>query len=173
MSARLEETLRESGARYRSLFENALEGIFLSTLEGRCIEVNPALVHMLGYESVHEVLALQLPNDLCVDSAEQERLQAVCEITGVVKEAELRWKKKDGTHIVVNLRVRTIHDAQGTLAGYEGMVLDITECKRVDEALQESEERYRNLFENANDGIATFTLDGIITSVNRGGEWLL
>ena len=66
-----EVALQASDLRYRSLFENAAEGIFHSTPEGRFLEVNPALVQMLGYNSVDEVLALHLPEDLYVDPTDR------------------------------------------------------------------------------------------------------
>jgi len=61
-------------AGYRSFFENALEGLFRSTPEGRFVEVNPALVRMLGYESAEEVLVLKLPDELYVDPTQREYL---------------------------------------------------------------------------------------------------
>jgi len=164
------KTARESADHYRSLFEHALEGIFRSTPEGRFVEVNPALVRLLGYESIEEVLALTLPDDLYVDLVQRERLRATYEAAGVVEGEELLWKKKSGGHIIVSLYARAIRDRRGRIVCYEGLVLDVTARKRAEEALRASEARYRNLFENANDMIATFTLDGIVTSVNRGLE---
>lgn len=134
---------KQAEARYRALFENALEGIFRSTPEGRFLEVNPALVHMLGYDTAEELLALRLPDDLYMDPAQRESHRARYEATGIINGVELVWKKKDGTPIVVTLHARTINDARGTVAGYEGMVLDLTERKQMEEALRASEERYR------------------------------
>lgn len=134
-----------------SLFENALEGIFCSTPEGRFTAVNPALVRMLGYESAEEVLALTLPDDLYVNSAQREHLRAAYEASGVLEGIEACWKKKGGEHIVVNLYARTIRDTQGTVIGYEGMVLDITERKRMEETLRQAEARYRTISELISD----------------------
>ena len=167
---RREKSAREHADRYRSFFEHALEGIFRSTPEGRFVEVNPALVRMLGYQSAEEVLALKLPDDLYVDPPQRAHLRARYEPAGVIEGVELLWKKKNGEQIIVSLYARAIRNARGHVVAYEGLVLEVTARKRAEEALRASEARYRNLFENANDMIATFTLDGTITSVNRGLE---
>jgi PAS domain S-box-containing protein len=139
------KTSPESATWYRSLFEHALEGIFCSTPEGRFVEVNLALVRMLGYESAEEVLALKLPDDLYVDPAQRTYLRTHYEPTGVIEGVELLWKKKNSEPLVVSLYARTLRDTHGTVIGYEGMVLDITERKRMEEALRQSEARYRTI----------------------------
>jgi PAS domain S-box-containing protein len=122
-----------------------LEGIFRSTPAGRFTAVNPALVRMLGYASAEEVLALTLPDDLYVNSAQRAHLRAAYEAGGVLEGIEARWKKKGGERFIVSLYARTIRDTHGTVIGYEGMVLDITERKRMEEALRQSEARYRTI----------------------------
>jgi PAS domain S-box-containing protein len=130
-----ETALRASDARYRSLVENAEEGIFRSTPEGRFLDVNPALVRMLGYDSADEVLALSLAEDLYVDPAEHAQLRARYDPSGVLNGVELRWKKKDGTPIVVSLHARALLDDRGAVANYEGIVLDVTARKQTEQAL--------------------------------------
>jgi PAS domain S-box-containing protein len=130
---------------YRSLFERALEGVFRSTPEGRFTAVNPALVSMLGYASAAEVLALTLPDELYADPRQRASLRANYEAAGKIEGVELRWKKKNGEPLVVNLYARTIRNAHGHVIGCEGLVLDITERKRMEEALRQSEARYRTV----------------------------
>lgn len=129
-----------------SLFEHALEGIFRSTPEGRFVEVNPALVRMLGYQSAEEVLALRLPDDLYMELVQREHLRAHYEPTGIIEGVELLWKKKGGELLVVSLYARVIHDTRDRVIGYEGMVLDVTARKRTEAALQASEVKYRTIF---------------------------
>jgi len=146
---RIEEALRQSEWRYRSIFENALEGIYRSVPGRRLVDVNPAMARMLGYESVDEVLALTIPDDLFVDVAEWEHLQALHRRQDVIQDLQLCWKRKDGTPIAVSLYVQTLRDHEGNVLFYEGMITDITERKRAEEALRRSEAMLRNLVEHA------------------------
>jgi PAS domain S-box-containing protein len=99
-----EGALRESEARYRSLFDNALEGVFCTTPAGCFLDANPALVRMLGYGSVEEVLALKIPDDLYVEPAQRQRLrEEAYEQTGTIAGVELLWKKKTGEPITVSV----------------------------------------------------------------------
>jgi PAS domain S-box-containing protein len=139
------KTPSDGATRYRSFFEQALEGLFRSTPEGRFTEVNPALVRMLGYRSAEEVLALRLPEDVYVDPQQRELLRARYEVDGAVQGEDLLWKKKNGEHFVVSLHASVLRDAHGKVLGYEGLVLDVTERKRSEEALRWNEERYRSL----------------------------
>jgi two-component system cell cycle sensor histidine kinase/response regulator CckA len=154
-----ESALRESEARYRSLFDNALEGVFCTTPAGCFLDANPALVRMLGYSSIEEVLALKIPDDLYVEPAQRQRLRDAYEQTGAIAGVELLWKKKTGEPITVSLYARTICDAHGDVIAYEGLVLDMTEQKRAQAALRESEERYRLISQSISDYAFSYRFD--------------
>ncbi|MBI3799563.1 MAG: PAS domain S-box protein [Deltaproteobacteria bacterium] len=160
---------RESEELYGSLFTHALEGIFRSTPEGRFLDVNPALVRMLGYESAEEVVTLTLPDDLYVDPIQRAHLRAAHEAAGVLEGVEVRRKKKGGEHIIVSLYARTIRDAHGTIIGYEGMVLDITERKRAEAAILEERSR---IAREIHDTLAQ-SLAGIIAHVEAAQRVLV
>lgn len=134
---RAEAALKRSEARYRSLFEGAVHGIYRSTRDGRLVAVNPALVQMLGYESAEALMARDLATDVYLDPTERERLIAEGLEHGI-RTVETRWKKKDGTPITVRLSVRAVLNEEGTVEGFEGIVEDVTERRRLEEALAEA-----------------------------------
>src|ERR1700758_2586998 len=103
---RHEEALRRSEARYRSLVQSAVYGIYRATVDGRFLDVNPALIQMLGYESVEQVLMLDPQREVFVDSGEHDRLMLEFQRTGSLDSAEVRWKRKDGSAITVRLSGR-------------------------------------------------------------------
>lgn len=135
-----ELALQESVARYRSIFENAVEGIFRCSADGKLVDVNPAFVRMFGYDSEDEVLLLWLP-DLQSDSARWSDLVDQFENAGTSDDLEISCRKKNGEQIFVIFKGRAMHGANGRLAFYEGMAIDITRRKRAKDALRESEAR--------------------------------
>ncbi len=138
---RIVAALRESEERYRSIFENSMVGIFRSVPEGRFITVNPALALMLGYDSAEEMLALSLPADLYVDHSQRYRLKEQLEIFGVCEDHELCWKTKTGQMIMVSVHARTFYGEVGTIAYFEGMVLDISKRKHAEQELRDACQR--------------------------------
>lgn len=149
---------RSSEDSYRSFFEHAREGLFRSVPDDRFTEVNPALVHMLGYDSTEEVLALSISRDVYSDLQERNRLRAQFETVGVIDGVEVMWKKKTGERFTVSLYARAMKDGRGRVVAYEGMVLDLTAQKKAEEHLQDSENRFRVFTESTH--AATFVYQG-------------
>ncbi|MBI1749992.1 MAG: PAS domain S-box protein [Acidobacteria bacterium] len=131
-----EEALRASEARYRELFENSTLGIFRSSPEGAFLDVNPALVAMLGYASKEELLPLSIPNDVYADPADRERLFKRYAETGRFAGAEVQWKRKDGKLISVLLSARMVRDPGGQLTALECFVEDVTERRALQKQFQ-------------------------------------
>jgi PAS domain S-box-containing protein len=123
-----ERALRESEARYRSLFSGVPVGLYRTNPEGRFLEVNPVLAEMLGYPDAE---SLRKVNVLDVYSAPQDRdrLRSLLDANGIARGYELMLRRKDGSTLWVELEARVVRDAQGRVVGYEGVVLDITERK--------------------------------------------
>jgi len=117
--------LRVSEERYRSIFENALEGIFRFAPSQGFIDANPALVQMLGYQSREEVLALDLPKDLYVDPHDLLSMVDQHLATKTVRRLKATWKKKNGDLIAVSISSRLVSDAEGRALYYEGLVQEI------------------------------------------------
>ena len=103
---RYEEALRRSEARYRSLILSAVFGIYRSTLSGRFLDVNPALITMLGYGSVEEVLGLDVRSQVYVNPQEIDRLTDEYQRNGSLNGVEVQWKHKNGHTITVRLSGR-------------------------------------------------------------------
>jgi two-component system, cell cycle sensor histidine kinase and response regulator CckA len=105
---RHEEALRRSESRYRSLVESAVYGICRTTLDGKFLDVNPALVSMLGYERPEQVLVLDPRKEVFVYPEEQVRLARECGRRGRLDNFEIKWKRKDGSAITVRLSGRAV-----------------------------------------------------------------
>lgn len=136
------QPLDRSEMTYRGFFENASEGFFQSTPEGRFLMVNPALVKMLGYDHIEEVLALDIARHVWVDSAAREEYKRIMERDGRVSRFEIALKKRDGSTIIVRESARAIKDQTGRVICHEGILEDITEQKRAEEELRQ---RHREL----------------------------
>lgn len=136
-----EEALRRSSDAYRSLIRRAAYGIYRSSIDGRFLEANPALASMLGYESVDELLRADLLRDIYLDPNDRDRLIAE-RLAGAIGDEDwqdVRWKRRDGGVIIVRLSVQIVRDAEGSIAYLEGIVDNVTERVRREEAHRRSE----------------------------------
>jgi PAS domain S-box-containing protein len=136
---RSEEALRRSEASYRSLIEGAAYGIYRSDMAGKLLEVNPALVEMLGYASEAELLSRNLAADVYADPAERARLIAEHEKQDRFRGVEVNWKRKDGSVLAVRLTGRPVVDETGQLEYFEGIVENVAERRALEEQLRQSQ----------------------------------
>lgn len=122
-----EEALRESETRYRNIVENAMEGIFQVSEEGKCLLANTAFVRMLAYESQEELISTTacLERQLFVPPTGYQDFKRLLEATGYVKGLETQFYKKDGSKTWVRANVRAIYDERGSFLFYQGTVEDI------------------------------------------------
>jgi diguanylate cyclase (GGDEF)-like protein/PAS domain S-box-containing protein len=161
-----EERLRTSEARYRGLFENVVDGVYISSRDGDIITVNPALVEMLGYDDVDDLKAAGLTTVLYVNPIDRERIFARLEAEGVVKNFEYRLRRKDGSMIVVLENSRAIYDDEGHIVAHEGTITDITERKRAETRVFEEKERAEVTLQSIGDGVITTDADGNVDYIN-------
>jgi PAS domain S-box-containing protein len=140
-----EEERRRAEEKYRSIFENAIEGIFQSTVDGRFLTANPAMARMLGYESPEELLGVisNIKDQLYVEPGRREEFYRLALRDGFVSGFEVQMRRKDGNSVWTSANARAIYDEGGDLSGYEGTVENITERKRAEEALHEIREAER------------------------------
>ena len=130
-----EESLRKAEEKYRSIFENAIEGIFQSTPEGRFLTVNPAMARMLGYDSPAELVSAvtNIEQQLYVEPERRQELKRLLAEKGTVEKLEVQWYRKDGNKLWVSFSARSVRDSNGAILYYEGRVEDITQRKRAEE----------------------------------------
>lgn len=133
-----EEALRESEELYRNLVQRIPDGVYKSTNEGKFVDVNPAMVNMLGYDSKEEMLAIDIKSELYFDSFDRESLvlKEEHEEVGVFK-----LKKKDGTGIWIEDHGWYNVDENGNVLFHEGILRDITERKLAEQVLEEKMEQ--------------------------------
>ena len=135
---RNEEALRRSEARYRSLVQSAVYSIYRSSLEGQFLDVNPALVSMLGYDSAEEVLALDPRREVFVDSSELASLMQDFQGGSRLDNIEVRWKRKDGKVITVRLSGSVVNSADGTQV-LEIIAEDVTEQRVLENQFRQAQ----------------------------------
>ncbi len=135
---RAEEALRIAEENYRSIFENALEGIFQSSPEGYYIKVNPAMAKIHGYSSPDEMIAnvKHIDQQIYINPNIREQFQLLLNQGDKINNFEYQVYRRDGQIIWLQENTRAVHDNRGNLLYYEGMVHDITERKRKEEILK-------------------------------------
>ena len=161
-----EDKLRSSEARYRGLFENVVDGVYIATRDGVITTANPALVEMLGFDDVDDMQAAGKTTVLYVNPIDRERVFARLEAQGVVKNFEYRLRRKDGREIVVLENSRAIRDADGNIVAHEGTLSDITERKRAETRIFEEKERAEITLQSIGDGVITINSDGEVDYIN-------
>ena len=137
---------------YRHTFEHAIEGIFRTTLEGKMIEVNPALARIYGYQTPEEMMCvLQDSNTrLYVEDGRREEFVRRMREEGSVSEFESEVRRSDGKTIWIAEFARTVFDENNVPLYFEGSVIDISASKRTELALRKNEEEFRLLVETTN-----------------------
>jgi PAS domain S-box-containing protein len=136
---RSEDQLRQSEARYRSLVQSAVYGIYRSTVDGHFLAVNPALIAMLGYQSEEEMLALSIGDDVYLETLERDNFVAEFLSLRRWEGVEVKWRRKDGKSITVRLSGRLVTDEGGEPAYIEGIVEDVTERRMLEQQLRQSQ----------------------------------
>ncbi|MEG3971601.1 PAS domain-containing sensor histidine kinase [Microcoleus sp. T2B6] len=132
------QQLEAAEAKYRSIFENAGEGIFQSTPDGRYITANPALARIYGCDSPEEVTAkfTDIERQLYVDPARRNEFLRSIEESGTVSDLESKIYRSDGSIVWISEKARAVRDSSGAVLYYEGLIEDITQRKQAQESLR-------------------------------------
>jgi len=136
---RNEQALRRSEARYRSLVQSAVYGIYRSSMEGRFLDVNPALVAMLGYGSAEEVLLLDPEKDVFARAEEHTRLIDEFRHTGRLDGIEVKWRRKDGSIVTVRISGRAVSSADEPADVLEAIAEDVTDRRVLEDQFRQAQ----------------------------------
>src|SRR5579871_4738872 len=158
---------RSAEEKYRLLFEQVQEGVYVATPTGRLLDCNDAFVHMLGYEQRADLLSLNLNQDIRVDANQREAFRREMEQQNYVRNFEITMRRKNGTLLLAAESSFATRDSAGRIERYQGFVLDVTEKRRA-----EDEMRRRNRELNALNAMAvvatqSFDLDEILNLTLR------
>jgi PAS domain S-box-containing protein len=155
---------KQADRNYQSIFENSMEGIFQSSPEGRYLSLNPAMARLYGYASPREMIeSIQnIATQIYVEPEKHSLFVSLLESQNSVENFEARNYRKDGSIIWTSTSARIVQDQEGKILYYEGFLQDISQRKRVEEDLQNSEKRFRALIENGLDDISLLALDGTL-----------
>jgi PAS domain S-box-containing protein len=158
---------RSAEEKYRLLFEQVQEGVYVATPSGHILDCNDAFVHMLGYEKREELLALNLDEDIRVDAAQRDAFRRAIEQQNYVRHFEVTMRRQNGTLLLAAESSFATRDGAGRVERFQGFVLDVTEKRRT-----EDEMRRRNRELNALNAMAvvatqSFDLDEILNLTLR------
>ncbi|MEK6571246.1 MAG: PAS domain S-box protein, partial [Bacteroidota bacterium] len=136
---RAQTAVRQSEEKYRTLFEESKDVVFISTSEGRFLDINPAGVELFGYSSKEELLQIDIARDLYCDSADRETYQRTLMQQGFVKDWELVLKRKDGQKLVILESTNIVRGDEGNPVSFRGIMRDVTEQKQLEQQLIQSQ----------------------------------
>ncbi|MGE0084636.1 MAG: diguanylate cyclase [Desulfococcaceae bacterium] len=147
MNLRLREEIRErtqAEQRFRSMYENAVQGMFRSTADGRILSINPAYVRILGYEDREEMMGIEDMGQTVYDQPEdREKMLSNLRAQGVITDYEIKIRRKDGSTAWIMMNARLARDEKDREI-IEGIVIDNTARKKAEEKLRLSRERFRH-----------------------------
>ena len=158
---------REAERRYRELFDNIQEGLFFSTPEGRFVEVNDALVTMLGYSSREELLQVDIATQIYFAPEQRQIHAAAMEKDGHMRNFEATLRRKNGSPIYVLINAFGMYDSNGKLLQIRGLMLDVTGLHTYQSELQRERDFSGKILSNTQSFILVSDTAGLISYANR------
>ena len=156
----------ESEIRFNELFESLREGIFFNAPDGQVLDANPALLHMLGYDSKEELQRLNF-REIYVNPSLRDTLLRELEQMGSIQDREVAFRRKDGTQISCLVSGFAIRDTFGRIVRVQGTLVDITERLEIENRLRQEQEFIRRLIASFPDMIGVFDRDGRFTYISQ------
>jgi two-component system cell cycle sensor histidine kinase/response regulator CckA len=133
------ESVSRNEERYRTLFAEMEDVVFISTPQGKILEINPAGAKMFGYSSVNEMVGLDIEQDLYLKPADRKKYKEIMSRKGQVKDYDLVLKRKDGKKIVVTETGTVVKNDSGDIVAYQGILRDITYKRQLEEQLLQAQ----------------------------------
>jgi len=158
---------RSAEEKYRLLFEQVQEGVYVADPKGRLIDCNDAFVHMLGYSNRDELLVLNLDTEICVDPKQRDLFRREIEAHNYVRNFEVTLRRRDGTLLLAVESSFATRDATGNVERYQGFVLDMTEKRRAEDEMQRRNRELNALNAMAVVAAQSFDLDEILNLTLR------
>jgi len=158
---------REAERRYRELFGNIQEGLFFSTPEGGFIEVNDALVRMLGYASREELLQVEVRSGVFGSAEHYAGFAGPMQAHGIVRNHEEALRRKDGSTVHVLINAFAVRGTQGRITQYRGLMLDISDLKAFQAELQRERDFSGKILNNTQSLILVADTGGVVSYANR------
>ncbi len=172
----IENELKKSEEKYRSIFENAVEGIFQITADGHFISVNPAFARIAGYGSPQEMIdsISSIDTKLLADPEDAKRYRKVLDEKGFIADFEIALKRNDGSPVWISTNSRVVKDEKGKILYYEGTIENITGRKQAEENVRSSRKFLNDILQATSEfSIIATDPTGMITVFNRASERML
>ncbi|MDQ5987058.1 MAG: Sensor histidine kinase RcsC [Syntrophus sp. SKADARSKE-3] len=172
---KIEEELKDSERKYRTIFNNAIEGIYQATLDGRFLSINPAFAHMFGYSSPEEMMSevTNIDEQLYVRQEDRKRLiELIGSSDGIGRNFQTQLRRRDGSIVWVSINSRIVKDEKENKPIIEGICIDVTESKLMEEALKESRRKLAEIIDFLPDAMFVIDSNGKVTAWNRSIESL-
>ena len=158
---------REAERRYRELFNNIQEGIYVSSPQGRFIEVNDALVRILGYSSRDEVLQLDIPTQVYFSPQRRQELVEKLKTEGGMRNLEEVLRRKDGSPVHVFMNCFAMRDQTGNIVQHRGLMLDVSGLHQSQTELQKERDFSSKILNHTQSLILVTDIEGIVSYANR------
>lgn len=136
---RVEKALRESEKKYRTLFEESKDAVYISTPEGKLLDINTAGVELYGYSSKEELLKVDVAKDLYLNPEDREKFIQLMQEQGFVKDFEVTERRKDGKKLILLITGTTVRNGEGNIIAYRGILRDITNQRNLEEQLLQAQ----------------------------------
>jgi PAS domain S-box-containing protein len=161
-----EEKLQRSEEKYRTLFEESFDGLFITSPDGKILDMNKKGIKMFGYANKEEILRLDLEKDVYADPSDRKQILEMVNKQGSA-EYEIVVKKKNGEKMITYSSLTAVKDENGVINSYRGIIRDITKRKKDEDAILRAKEEWEKTFDAVPDLIAILDTNYHVTRANK------